>query len=37
VNECPILFTEFAVEVLQDIAPKELGKIDVDWAAAMSR
>lgn len=32
-----LAMTELAVEVLQDMAPKELGKLDIDWAAAMSR
>lgn len=32
-----LAMTELAVEVLQDVAPKELGRVDMDWAAAVTR
>lgn len=28
---------ELAVELLQEMAPKELGKVDMYWASAVSR
>jgi len=32
-----LAMTELAVEVLQDVAPKELGRVDMDWAASVTR
>jgi hypothetical protein len=32
-----LAMTELAVEMFQDVAPKEFGRIDMDWAAAVSR
>ena len=32
-----IACSELAVEMLQDVAPRELGKIDMYWASEVSR